>query len=133
MREAEPRGGRAFPRRVVVTGIGALSPNGNGRESFWRATRAGESGVARIASFDPGTLASRIAGEVKLFDADAVLTRKERQHVPRVVPLGLAASREALEDAALLGPDGRVAHPRDLGVILGCGGGGLEFTERQDG
>jgi 3-oxoacyl-[acyl-carrier-protein] synthase II len=131
MREADPHGGRALPRRVVVTGIGALSPNGNGRESFWRATRAGESGVARIASFDPGTLDSRVAGEVKLFDADAVLARKERQHVPRIVPLALAASREALEDASLLGPDGRVAHPRDLGVILGCGGGGLEFTERQ--
>ena len=121
----------ATPRRVVVTGIGVLSPNGNGRDSFWSATRAGESGIARIASFDPGGLESRIAGEVKRFDADAQVSRKDRQHVPRAVPLALASSREALRDALLLGEEGKVLEPRRLGVVIGCGGGGLEFTERQ--
>ena len=123
--------GADLPRRVVVTGIGAVAPNGNDRESFWRASVSGESGVARIASFDPSGLESRIAGEVKRFDPDAWVPRKDRPHVPRVVPLALAASREALTDAALLDEAGAVRSPRSLGVVLGCGGGALEFTERQ--
>ena len=125
------RAAPSLPRRVLVTGIGVLAPNGNDRESFWRASLAGESGIATIASFDPDGLDSRIAGEVKRFRPEEFLARKDRQHVPRIVPLAIAASREALDDAALLDSDGRVVHPRDLGVILGCGGGGLEFTERQ--
>lgn len=131
MIDSAHRAAATLPRRVVVTGIGALSPNGNDRESFWRATRAGESGIARIASFDAEGLESSIAGEVKRFDSDSVLNRKDRQHVPRIVPLALAASREALTDAGLLDPEGKVSEPHRLGVILGCGGGGLEFTERQ--
>jgi 3-oxoacyl-[acyl-carrier-protein] synthase II len=131
MIDPAPPASATLPRRVVVTGIGALSPNGNDRESFWRACLAGESGIARIASFDAEGLDSRIAGEVKHFDPDTVLSRKDRQHVPRVVPLALAASREALTDAGLLDREGRVLEPHRLGVILGCGGGGLEFTERQ--
>ena len=60
-------------RRVVVTGIGAVSPNGIGREVFWRSTLSGESGIGRIASFDPEGLDSRIAGEVRRFDAASLL------------------------------------------------------------
>ncbi|MCI0567997.1 MAG: beta-ketoacyl-[acyl-carrier-protein] synthase family protein, partial [Acidobacteria bacterium] len=131
MIDPAPPAAATLPRRVVATGIGAVSPNGNDRESFWRASLAGESGIARIASFDSEGLDSRIAGEVKRFDPDTVLNRKDRQHVPRIVPLALAASREALTDAGLLDQGGRVCEPRRLGVILGCGGGGLEFTERQ--
>ena len=131
MTDSAPPAAATLPRRVVVTGIGAISPNGNDRESFWRASLAGESGIARIASFDSEGLDSRIAGEIKRFDPDTVLNRKDRQHVPRIVPLALSASREALADAGLLDQEGRVSEPRRLGVILGCGGGGLEFTERQ--
>ena len=120
-----------LPRRVMVTGLGAVAPNGNDRESFWRATLSGESGVSRIASFDPTGLDSQIAGEVRRFDTQLHLSRKDRAHVPRIVPLALAAAREALEDSGLLGPDRMAVEPRRLGVIIGCGGGGLEFTERQ--
>ena len=120
-----------LPRRVVVTGIGAIAPNGANRESFWRATLSGESGIARIASFDCDGLAARIAGEVKHFTPETWLKRKDRLHVPRIVPLALAASHEVLADAGLLGAEGTVSEPRRLGIILGCGGGGLEFTERQ--
>ncbi len=123
--------GAHLPRRVVVTGIGAVAPNGNDRESFWHSSLSGESGVARIASFDPAGLDSRVAGEVKRFDTDAWIPRKDRQHVPRIAPLALAASREALTDAALLDAAGLLLEPRRLGVVLGCGGGALEFTERQ--
>jgi 3-oxoacyl-[acyl-carrier-protein] synthase II len=116
---------------VVVTGIGAVAPNGNDRESFWRASLSGESGITSIASFDPSGLDARIAGEVKRFDPDAWISRKDRQHVPRIAPLALAASREALADAGLVDAAGTVREARSLGVILGCGGGALEFTERQ--
>jgi len=118
-------------RRVVVTGIGVLSPNGNGRESFWKATRSGESGVSRIASFDAAGLDCQIAGEVRRFDPADHLPRKDRTHVPRIVPLALASAREALEDARLLDVEGKVLEPRTIGVVIGTGGGGLEFTERQ--
>jgi 3-oxoacyl-[acyl-carrier-protein] synthase II len=119
------------PRRVVVTGIGVLSPNGNGREPFWRATRSGESGVARIGSFDPVGLDCQIAGEIRRFDPADHVPPKERFHVPRVVPLALASAREALDDARLLDSENRVREPRTMGVVIGTGGGGVEFTERQ--
>jgi len=125
------RAATSLPRRVVVTGIGALAPNGNDREAFWKSSLAGESGVAPIASFDAAALDCRIAAEIKRFRPEDFLARKDRQHVPRIVPLALAAAREALSDAALLSSEGKIAEPRRLGVILGCGGGGLEFTERQ--
>ena len=120
-----------FPRRVVVTGMGALSPNGIGRKAFWKATLAGESGVAKVRAFDPGGLDSRVAGEISDFDAPLNLRPKDLKHVPRTVPLALVSSGEALEQAGLLDSHGKVREPRRLGVIIGCGGGGLEFTERQ--
>jgi 3-oxoacyl-[acyl-carrier-protein] synthase II len=131
MEEARLFSAARLPRRVVVTGVGAISPNGIGRESFWRSTLAGESGIRRVASFDPTGLDSQIAGEVTGFPEEDFVPSKERRHTPRIVPLALAASREALEDAMLLDAGGKVADPRSLGVLIGCGGGALEFTERQ--
>jgi len=68
---------------------------------------------------------------VKRYDPETFVPRKERHNIPRVVPLALASSREALDDAGLVGVEGKVADPRRLGVVIGSGGGGLEFTERQ--
>ena len=82
-------------RRVVVTGIGAVSPNGNGREQFWSATKKAVSGVGRITRFDPAPFQVQIAGEVKDFDELAYVQPKDRPHISRVVPLGVAAAREA--------------------------------------
>ena len=118
-------------RRVAITGIGAVSPNGVGREAFWQATREGRSGVRRIASFDPAILASQIAGEVRDFDETRYVPPKERPHVSRVVPLALAASTEALEDAGLDSGTMTLAEKRGVAVVLGSGGGSGEFTEEQ--
>ncbi len=118
-------------RRVVVTGIGAVSPNGIGREAFWQATREGRSGVRRISLFDASSLPVQIAGEVCGFDADRYIPPKERPHVSRVVPLALAASDEALADAGLDPQAMDLEARRNVGVVLGSGGGSQEFTEEQ--
>jgi 3-oxoacyl-[acyl-carrier-protein] synthase II len=118
-------------RRVVITGIGAVSPNGIGREAFWRSTRNGTSGVRRITRFDPAGYAVQVAGEVIDFDEGAYVEPKERQHVSRVVPLGLAAIREALDDAGVCYGSMNRAELRQVGVIVGSGGGSQEFTEEQ--
>lgn len=117
--------------RVVVTGIGAVSPNGIGREAFWRATREGKSGVQRITRFDPSHLQCQIAGEIEGFDESLYVTAKDRQHVSRVTPLAIAATQEALEDAQLNAASMDRDALRQIGVVVGSGGGSQEFTEEQ--
>ena len=119
------------PRRVVITGMGCVTPLGIGREAYWRGLLAGESGVRRIAAFDPSSFPVQIAAEVPSFDWEAQLNPKDRKHVPRTVPLALAAAREALEDAQLFPNDLSLEERRAIGVELGTGGGGLAFTEQQ--
>ncbi len=119
------------PRRVVITGLGCVTPLGVGRTAFWRALREGRSGVRRIESFDVSASPVKIAAEVRGFDWEAELNPKDRRHVARTVPLALAAAREALADAALHTSDLALEERRRVGVVLGTGGGGLAFTERQ--
>ncbi len=118
-------------RRVVITGMGAVSPNGVGRERFWEATRNGVSGIRRISRFDPTGFAVQIAGEVVDFDEDQYVDRKDRPHVSRVVPLGVAAAREAVIDAGVEYASLTRDQLRQVGVIVGSGGGSQEFTEEQ--
>ena len=113
-----------------MTGIGCLSPNGNGREAFARALREGRSGVGRISLFDPEGLPATIAGELKGFDPSAHVSAKDTKHVSRAVPMALAASAEALEDAGIEPAALTLAERRALGVVLGTGGGPIEFSER---
>ena len=117
-------------RRVAITGIGCLSPNGNGREAFARALRAGESGVARISLFDPEGLPATIAGELKGFDPAAHMDAKSIRHVSRAVPMVIAASAEALSDAGIDPEALSLEERREIGVVLGTGGGPIEFSER---
>ena len=117
-------------RRVVVTGIGCLSPNGNGREAFADALRLGNSGVDRISLFDPEGLPVTIAGELKGFDPTAWVGAKDIRHVSRAVPMAIAASSEALEDAGIDPAQLSLTERRGMGVVLGTGGGAIEFTER---
>jgi len=118
-------------RRVVITGMGCVTPIGIGREALWRALVAGESGVRRIESFDVSESAVKIAAEVRGFDPEAQLNAKDRKHVARTVPLALAAAREALTDAGVQFSDLSLDERRAIGVVLGTGGGGLAFTEQQ--
>lgn len=118
-------------RRVVITGMGAVSPNGVGNAEFSKAILAGESGVRRISRFDPGEIPVQIAGEVRDFDELAWIEKRDRKHVSRVLPLALAASSEAFRSAGFDPAALSLAARRRIGVVLGSGGGSQEFTEEQ--
>lgn len=118
-------------QRVVITGIGAVSPNGIGREAFWSATREGRSGVRRIERFDASGFTVQIAGEIPNLDTEAWLEPKDRPHVSRTVPLALAAAGEALEDATLDPATMDRDQLRRVAVMLGTGGAAQEFSEDQ--
>ena len=119
------------PRRVVITGFGCVTPIGIGREAFWQSLKTGRSGVSRIETFDVSDSKVKIAAQVKDFDWEAELNPKDRKHVPRIVPLALSAAREAMKDADIETETLTLEERQNFGVILGTGGGGLEFTERQ--
>jgi len=110
--------------RVVVTGLGLVTPLGLTVESTWQGMIAGRSGVRRIEAFDPGRLTSQIAGEVRDFDASGVLDRKDMRRTDRYIQFGLVAAREAMDMAGL--PQ-RLEGPaaEEAGVILATGLGGV--------
>jgi len=119
-------------RRVVITGIGAVSPNGIGRERFWEATRNGISGVRRITRFDPTGYQVQVAGQIPdEFDEKQYVEVKDRPHVSRAVPLAAAAVKEAVADAGLDVRGMTRDQLRLIGVIVGSGGGSQDFTEEQ--
>lgn len=117
-------------RRCVITGMGAVSPNGIGTAAFSQAILQGRSGVRRISRFDPSAIQVQIAGEIAGFDELAWVDKKERKHVSRVLPLALCAATEALETAGINGSLS-LEERRRFGVIIGSGGGSQEFTEEQ--
>jgi 3-oxoacyl-[acyl-carrier-protein] synthase II len=119
------------PRRVVITGFGCVTPIGIGRKIFWESLQNGVSGVRRIESFDVTGSAVQIAAEVRDFDWQAELNPKDRKNVSRCVPLALASAREALQDAKIKPESLSLEEKRRFGVVLGTGGGGLAFTEKQ--
>jgi 3-oxoacyl-[acyl-carrier-protein] synthase II len=119
------------PRRVVITGFGCVTPIGIGRDEFWMSLRQGKSGISRIESFDTSDAKVKIAAEIKNFDWEAELNAKDRKHVPRTVPLALRAAREAVADSEIKTENLNLTERQNFGVILGTGGGGLAFTERQ--
>ncbi len=119
-----------LPSRIVITGVGAVAPNGVGREGYFASIAAGRSGVGPISLFDPSELTSRIAGEARDFDPAAWIDSKELRHVARVVPMAIAASQEALADAGIDPAAMDLATRRRFAVMLGSGGGAVEFSER---
>ena len=118
-------------RRVVVTGMGAVSPNGIGREVYWRATSNGVSGTGPITLFDASKLSCRVAAEVKDFDFDRYISKKDRDRVQRAVPMAFFATDEAAADAGIKFDDLSESERENIGVIIGTGAGGIEFAERQ--
>ena len=110
-------------RRVVITGLGTLNPLGNDVAATWQRVINGESGIAPITHFDAANFKTRIAGEVKNFDPNALFGRKEARRMSRATQLGLAAAAQALADANLTITDDN----RDrIGVIVGSGMGSLD-------
>jgi len=115
---------------VVVTGMGAITPLGNDVASTWEGMVAGRSGIDRISSFDPSRLDSRIAGEVRGFDAEAVMPKKEVRRNDRYVHFAWATSAEALRDAGLENPIVDDGLAERTGVIIGSGIGGINTMIR---
>ncbi|HKT25727.1 MAG TPA: beta-ketoacyl-[acyl-carrier-protein] synthase family protein [Terriglobales bacterium] len=118
-------------KRAVITGMGVVSPNGISKDAFCRAILAGKSGVKAISRFDTSNLPVQIAGEITDFDEFAWIDARERKHVSRAVPLAIAASHEALRDAGFDPESMTMDEKRDIGVMLGSGGGAQEFSEEQ--
>jgi 3-oxoacyl-[acyl-carrier-protein] synthase II len=118
-------------RRIVVTGMGAVSPNGMGRRAYWEGCAAGVSGTGAISFFDGNGMGCRVAAEVRDFDVAAHAPPKTGKLGLRVVALALAAAREALEEAGL-DPDSLDDETRRrTGVIVGTGAAGIAFGEEQ--
>jgi 3-oxoacyl-[acyl-carrier-protein] synthase II len=118
-------------KRVVITGMGVVSPNGVGNAAFSDAILAGRSGVKRISRFDPSQVPVQIAGEVTDFDELAWVEKRERKHVSRVLPLAIAAATEAMQVAGVEADRLSLKEKQRFGIIMGSGGGSQEFTEEQ--
>lgn len=118
-------------KRAVITGMGVVSPNAIGKAAFCRAILAGKSGVKQITRFDTSQLPVKIAGEIQDFEELDWMEARDRKHVSRVVPLALAASTEALADAGIDASKLSLNEQREIGVVLGTGGGAQDFTEQQ--
>ncbi|MCL4118940.1 UNVERIFIED_CONTAM: hypothetical protein GTU68_063523 [Idotea baltica] len=114
-------------RRVVITGIGILSPLGNTTQATWESACKGESGIGKITKFESEAFASQIAGEVKNFDASEFMDKKEIKKSDLFSHYAIAASQEAWDDAKL---NDHKIDPRKTGCVLGVGLGGLGFLER---
>ena len=116
-------------RRVVVTGLGAITPVGNDVATTWQSLLAAKSGTAPITKFDASTFPTRFAAEVKGFDPLLYMERKEARRADQYTQYAVAASWQAMRDAGLI--DNPVADTDRLGVIVGSGIGGLKSFEEQ--
>jgi 3-oxoacyl-[acyl-carrier-protein] synthase II len=113
-------------RRVVVTGLGLVSPVGTGVQAAWSNLVAGQSGITRISKFDPSNFASQIAGEVKNFDVSQYLPAKDARRMDTFIQYGLAAAIEAVKDSGIVATD---ENAERIGVSIGSGIGGLRLIE----
>lgn len=115
-------------RRVVITGMGAVTPIGTGREEFWKAIKDGVCGVDRITRFDPTDFTCQIAAEVKDFDVTQYMEKKESKRMDLFVQYAVAAAKMAAEDAKL---DMSKEDSTRVGVFIGSGIGGIETLTQQ--
>ncbi|MFM2221892.1 MAG: hypothetical protein RLZZ78_149 [Armatimonadota bacterium] len=115
-------------KRIVVTGIGVVSPVGVGKTDYWNSLVSGVSGIGRITHFDPTDFDVQIAAEVKDFDVTKWIDRKESRRMDRFVHFGVVAALDAIEDAGLKITS---ANAERVGVLVGSGIGGLKTLEEQ--
>lgn len=113
-------------RRVVITGMGAITPLGNTIDDTWKSVKAGKSGIAPITLFDSSVNKVHYAAEVKNFNAEDYMDKANARKMARFTQFAVAAAKMALEDASLAGNEEVL---NDTGVVLGIGIGGLEVTE----
>ncbi len=117
-------------RRVVVTGLGCISPVGNTVSEAWSNLIAGQSGIGPITRFDATAMSCRIAGEIKNFDLESYISAKEARTMDKFIHYGIAAAAQAIEDAGL--PSGDALGEEEAcrtGVVIGSGIGGLPLIE----
>ena len=114
-------------RRVVITGLGIISPVGNSIAEAWASILAGKSGITRISHFDPSRLSCQIAGEVKGFDLAGYLERKEARHMDTFIHYGMVAGIQAMRDCGIQVTS---ENAERIGVNIGSGIGGLQMIER---
>jgi 3-oxoacyl-[acyl-carrier-protein] synthase II len=117
-------------RRVVVTGMGTVNPLAHNVDDFWAALLAGESGAAPVTLFDASELTTRFAAEVKDFDPEVYMPRKDSRRLDRSTLLFWASTKQAMDDAGLLFEEGDQASLR-AGVVCGTGIGGIGTTQAQ--
>ncbi|MBP5401842.1 MAG: beta-ketoacyl-ACP synthase II [Treponema sp.] len=113
-------------RRVVITGLGAITPLGNTVDEFWAGIKAGKSGIGPITLFDASINKVHYAAEVKNFDPSQYMDSKDARKMARFTQFGVAAAKQCLEDSGLMGNEEVLDN---TGIILGVGIGGLEVTE----
>jgi 3-oxoacyl-[acyl-carrier-protein] synthase II len=114
--------------RVVVTGMGAVTPLGNDKDAFWNGLKEGKSGITRITHFDPAGFDAQIAGEVKNFDPLKYFDKKEARRLQRFIQYAVAAAKMALADSGLVINE---QNAPEVGVLIGSGVGGIELLEQQ--
>ncbi len=115
-------------RRVVITGLGIVSPIGNGKDNYWQALKSGRSGVTEITSFDASAYTSRIAGVVPDFDLTPYMSKKDIKRSDRFTQFAVAAAKMALEDSCI---DFSAVDPYRAGSIIGSGIGGIHTIEKE--
>jgi len=118
---------RSKQRRVVVTGLGCVSPIGNSVTSSWEALLAGRSGIATITRFDASPFSTHFAGEVKGFNVEDYMPGKEARHMDTFIHYGMAAGMQAMQDSGLQVTE---ENAERIGVIVGSGIGGLPMIEQ---
>ena len=114
--------------RVVITGVGAITPIGIGKDEFWKGLLEGRNGIGRITHFDPDGFEAQIAGEVKGFDPTAYIDKKESKRMDRCTQFAVAAAKLAIEDAGL---DLDKENLDRIGTFVGTGIGGMETMHSQ--
>ena len=117
-------------RRVVVTGLGCVSPVGNSITSAWQALLSGQSGIATVTKFDASAFATTFAGEVKGFQVEEYIPAKEARHMDTFIHFGMAAGIQAMQDSGL---EVTEANAERIGVMVGSGIGGLPMIEETHG
>ena len=115
-------------RRVVITGLGIVSPIGNGKDNYWQALQSGRSGVTEITSFDASAYTSRIAGVVQNLDLTLYMSKKDIKRSDRFTQFAVVAARMAFEDSGL---DSATMDPYRAGSIIGSGIGGIHTIEKE--